>query len=65
MRHELYDGALWPHTVSELNLAEEALHERVQALQRECLLMSAPLREVEKLQLAPLWLDLMDERPTG
>ncbi|MES2889136.1 MAG: HD domain-containing phosphohydrolase [Pseudomonadota bacterium] len=55
--------ALLPRTLFELNLAEEALAERVQALQRECLLMSTPLRVVEKLQLAPLWQGLMDDRP--
>lgn len=55
--------ALTPRTLFELNLAEEALAERVHALQRECLLMSRPLRVLEKLQLLPLWQGLMVDRP--
>lgn len=48
----------------ELELAEGELRQRMRSFQRECLLLSEGLVEVEKCRLEPLWKGLLEERHT-
>jgi hypothetical protein len=61
----LSSGELAANERFELELAEGELRQRIRSFQRECLLLSEGLIEVEKCRLEPLWKGLLDDRVMG